>query len=104
MIEPANIASVTPKFAIESVLSADKSPPPVKPPEVLICLAVVNIVPPTNIVLPSARVKVLSADRVVGEIVTSKSPVPPALPAKIIPSCVAAVLIVNPPNVGVAAV
>jgi hypothetical protein len=68
-------------------------------------------------VLPSANVKVLSAVRVVGEIVTSKVPVPPALPAIITPSCVAAVLIVNPPpvidcapervnppNVGVAAV
>ena len=91
------------------VLSADKSPPPVIPPVVDMVLDVVSIVPATNVVLPSANVKVLSAERVVGVIVTSKSPVPPALPAIITPSCVAAALVVklppvrvNPAKVGVA--
>ena len=99
IVEFCNIAFVTPPADIERVLSAERSPPPVSAPDVLIALALVTIVPPTKVVLPSARVKVLSAVNVVGEIVTSKSPVPPALPAKIIPSCVAAALIVNPPPV-----
>ena len=101
IVEFCNIAFVTPPADIERVLSAERSPPPVSAPDVLIALALVTIVPVNKIVLPSARVKVLFAESVVGWIVTAKLPVPPALPDIITPSCVAAALVVKLPPVNV---
>ena len=58
----------------------------------MIVLVVETIVPVTKVVLPLARVNVLSALKVSGVILTLKFPVPPALPTNLTPSCVAAAL------------
>ena len=55
-------------------------------PLIVIVLVVSTIVPATNVVLPFARVNVLSADSVVGVISTLKLDVPPALPNNLTPS------------------